>query len=612
MSGKPRVHELAKELGVSAKEVLLRLSEMGEFVRSASSTVERPVARRLREAYPAPAAGRRGAASKSPAAANASTAVPFGPTGSHSAGSPAPPRRLTPLQAANICRRFRQASASGLDQAAINQLYLDCEAQYLVSQDVLRAAVTEDFNRYPGKYVVQRHSSKVGGPALARGRLGESDGSGSASASTPYEFRRLRSRTDSLPPILEVANIEGIVDLIMNIDASQGDRDEVGVRVRDFVPDRAGRYGYLAWRCSATLRRGSPDLSSRTPHHDLAVMAHVVDSEKQLLDQISHAHGPVLGQPNLAERVLDAEFSDLIDGDDIGRSAADELRHVRAGHNFLRLALVLAIASPGCNNRLWGMLPRIRPPAPDNLVETSPLLESSIARHNEFIADVETLFTTDEAPLGEFFLRAHTELNDLHAGRFDVLGQFRDIVSTVEAPRGEGYGLPFAVLPHGEQLRTFLDSMRSSGLYRGRQIDEKRVAVLEDIENHFGADRCTWHEGTASSNGFDNCYVVLAIKSDNDFGDHAVAISPVAGEHATYVVRSDCTETNWMAVLAQSKPEARQQGALKFLFAGIDPYSGMRAKVVDALECPRQDYLKRTALEPSYRRGRHVASDHGT
>ncbi|HEY3008310.1 MAG TPA: translation initiation factor IF-2 [Micromonosporaceae bacterium] len=51
MAGKARVHELAKELGVESKIVLARLKEMGEFVKSASSTVEAPVARRLREVF---------------------------------------------------------------------------------------------------------------------------------------------------------------------------------------------------------------------------------------------------------------------------------------------------------------------------------------------------------------------------------------------------------------------------------------------------------------------------------------------------------------------------------------------------------------------------------
>jgi translation initiation factor IF-2 len=51
VAGKARVHELAKELGVTSKEVLARLNEQGEFVKSASSTVEAPVARRLRESF---------------------------------------------------------------------------------------------------------------------------------------------------------------------------------------------------------------------------------------------------------------------------------------------------------------------------------------------------------------------------------------------------------------------------------------------------------------------------------------------------------------------------------------------------------------------------------
>ncbi|MCC9187123.1 translation initiation factor IF-2 N-terminal domain-containing protein, partial [Mycolicibacterium mageritense] len=51
MAGKARVHELAKELGVTSKELLAKLKEQGEFVKSASSTVEAPVARRLRETF---------------------------------------------------------------------------------------------------------------------------------------------------------------------------------------------------------------------------------------------------------------------------------------------------------------------------------------------------------------------------------------------------------------------------------------------------------------------------------------------------------------------------------------------------------------------------------
>ena len=52
VAGKARVYELAKELGVESKAVLAKLKEIGEFVKSASSTIEAPVVRKLRESLP--------------------------------------------------------------------------------------------------------------------------------------------------------------------------------------------------------------------------------------------------------------------------------------------------------------------------------------------------------------------------------------------------------------------------------------------------------------------------------------------------------------------------------------------------------------------------------
>ncbi|MCT1616907.1 translation initiation factor IF-2 [Kocuria marina] len=65
---KPRVHELAKELGITSKEAISKLQELGEFVRGASSTVEPPVAKKLRSAYPA--GGDSAAQSKNSAGGN--------------------------------------------------------------------------------------------------------------------------------------------------------------------------------------------------------------------------------------------------------------------------------------------------------------------------------------------------------------------------------------------------------------------------------------------------------------------------------------------------------------------------------------------------------------
>ncbi|GAB3034979.1 hypothetical protein GCM10027078_32670 [Nocardioides flavus (ex Wang et al. 2016)] len=63
---KTRVHELAKEFGVESKFVLEKLKEMGEFVKSASSTVEPPVEMRFKKQY---GDELKAAAAASPAAA---------------------------------------------------------------------------------------------------------------------------------------------------------------------------------------------------------------------------------------------------------------------------------------------------------------------------------------------------------------------------------------------------------------------------------------------------------------------------------------------------------------------------------------------------------------
>ena len=50
---KPRVHEIAAELGIDSKKALEKLKEMGEFVKGPSSSIEPPVARKLRAALAA-------------------------------------------------------------------------------------------------------------------------------------------------------------------------------------------------------------------------------------------------------------------------------------------------------------------------------------------------------------------------------------------------------------------------------------------------------------------------------------------------------------------------------------------------------------------------------
>src|SRR5437763_12904558 len=88
---KVRVYELAKEFGVESKAVMAKLQEMGEFVRSASSTIEAPVVRRLKEAFTAQASPRAQAPAGARAAGPDGRAAPAGQAGNgREAAPPAP------------------------------------------------------------------------------------------------------------------------------------------------------------------------------------------------------------------------------------------------------------------------------------------------------------------------------------------------------------------------------------------------------------------------------------------------------------------------------------------------------------------------------------------
>ncbi len=88
---KPRVHEIASELGVDSKVALAKLKELGEFVKSPSSTIEPPVARKLRAALEAD-----GAAKPANDGAKAAGARPGAPAAKPGGAKPGPARPSAP------------------------------------------------------------------------------------------------------------------------------------------------------------------------------------------------------------------------------------------------------------------------------------------------------------------------------------------------------------------------------------------------------------------------------------------------------------------------------------------------------------------------------------
>ncbi|MFE3072845.1 translation initiation factor IF-2 [Streptomyces sp. NPDC059247] len=92
---KVRVYELAKEFGVESKVVMAKLQELGEFVRSASSTIEAPVVRKLTDALQGPG-GNAGKTAAKPGAPRKATPTPAAPKPASATPAPSPAQAARP------------------------------------------------------------------------------------------------------------------------------------------------------------------------------------------------------------------------------------------------------------------------------------------------------------------------------------------------------------------------------------------------------------------------------------------------------------------------------------------------------------------------------------
>lgn len=604
MGGKARVHELAKELGVTSKELLAKLREQGEFVKSASSTVERPAAERLRALFgnrqpsghqrrhqnddeQSPGSGRRG-----------QRTVLITPP--HKINPPAAPSQFTESQLADLRRDYRQAYAAKDFGPAITQVLTKYQQLYRVSRTTLRDAMTEDKRRNVAVYTALRlsrnpenleRSRRMPRQAAPAKRREEPPPAHVQQPHAPTREPRPTARRGGLPPARAHIHKAAIADIVVKADTSR-DIEQIATDLLPFDPSQKDGYGYLAWRYDTTAQHLA-ETPARTAGDELASVARVVDTSKHRLQQLHDSAGRILEHPNLVPRVLEAGFKDLFDPDDIGRAASDDRRRVMAKHAFLQRAVLLIIANPQCAERLWGMLDALQPPPQHQLFETTPLLRAAIEALTRELSAVEALLLSDETALEHFVHRSHAELTDLHNGRFDYFQPFRDAGTTAATARRVISGLPFTVLPQGVHLRTFLTDLRTTKRYHGHHLDESRLTVLEELQEHFGAHRCIWHKGSVTSNGVDNRYLVLSIASSTGSDESAVAISPLAGEHATYVVRHGCADAHWARIFELTKEEARQHGARRLYFRGdADQYTDMRDKIISILEGDPHDFSK--------------------
>lgn len=594
MAGKARVHELAKELRVTSKQILAELSAAGEFVKSASATIEGPVARRLREAHGGKPQQPKAKAEGKPARKAVKPVA---------GKKPVRLRQPAQSQINAICERYRVAAASEDPKNSVNEFYADCKATYGLPRESVKRIIAADARRHPRLYLplqIQRdHSASVQPSNLTKAATASSEPWASGrpmpqnapADSETSRANRPRIRTVGLPVLGATVDVDGIASVIR--DTTNEPREAVKARLQEILPTDSRDYGYLYWRFSAARRGTETGKGRATAAQDLAVLAGVIDIEKHLVRVLEQAQGPIHEDSDLAKRALENKFDHLISDDEdlsgLGDLSSVQSRRASARLDFLRRAIVLTVTCPSNDERLWDMLTDLhsRP-----LTGTVPELRRVNQRLADLTASTERLLVSDGDALNQFIRRSRAELLALRDGRYDFLMPFRES----EASRQTPAELAFELLPPGEQTQKFLDGIRKSGRYLGHHIDERRLDVLELLQKHFTPARCRLHKGSMTSNGVDNRYLVLAIKSVRGESEDAVAISPLAGLHATYVVRRECADADWQVIFAGSKPDARRQGARRLLFVGNghdDPYTAMRDKVVDLLECVRTDFPER-------------------
>ncbi|KQM83987.1 translation initiation factor IF-2 [Agromyces sp. Leaf222] len=161
MAAKPRVHEIASELGVDSKIALEKLKEMGEYVKGPSSSIEPPVARRLKAALEA-----AGAAAKNAAPAAAAPAAPARPAAVKPGPKPAPKPVAAPEAPAEA-----PAAAAPADvpltvaerQAQAEERAAQAAAEKAAAAEAPAAAATTD--AAPSDAVKPGSAAKPGGSA---------------------------------------------------------------------------------------------------------------------------------------------------------------------------------------------------------------------------------------------------------------------------------------------------------------------------------------------------------------------------------------------------------------------------------------------------------------
>lgn len=395
---------------------------------------------------------------------------------------------------------------------------------------------------------------------------------------------------------------------------------ECSLRLIEFDASQWGDHpSFLIWRSHrfpTHVRRMWADPSARArAAGDLA---------RAIKFQITHlinTHGHFLYDSGCALDAFHRECSQLISrSTSRTQSVEQDLRSVAtAVHTMLPLALTHESPNNEALNALCRLLTRSLHDAEKRArsprKRTNATVEHAIDNFRDFRQEVLKLRGMPEPRWLLFRENSLRQFSDLYFGRFDCLVSNTPESATAqpEHAKAQQARLTFAVLPDGTTTRAFVTERRKWHRRenpRSRiEFDEERTNILDELVARYGSPRCTLYRGYSSTSqvvetgeNINEDYLILVIGRPK--GEDAVAISPAAGRHATYVVRHDVSTRPWHEVFGFPKNDAKAMGAHRLVFRERPPlneYQAMREKIVALLSCSSSAFHGRLIYLPARR-----------
>ncbi|MCR5977786.1 hypothetical protein GDN83_08545 [Gordonia jinghuaiqii] len=367
----------------------------------------------------------------------------------------------------------------------------------------------------------------------------------------------------------------------------------MSAKLSRFSPEQAGTY--LGWRFIRDHGEGKvryPD----DPTEQLRLIADTVNRERErvcaLRDDVGW-HGP-LSNPELTLGSLVNQIK-----------SADE-QHVDQAHELLDSLVAVAMTS----DDTWI----------DNATRAVESAADRVSRlegkgsGTPLSANAREAYRYVTRELGQFEDRRWQTIVDtdqILSGEFDELAS---LARQLGPPKPPAEYLDRQILPPGtrsafQQIKADEETRR---LRRPRPVayDEDRLSVLEMVQSKMTGvvglqfrlirpDPSLKARDTLS--GALSDYHVLVIMSGGS--EHAVAVSPMAGQDAIYIVRADVSKESWQDVLTGTKQRARALKAKSLRVTGEQGWKHEQAaaKVVAYLTCDA--YSFRTS-SPVYHEGR--------